>query len=612
MTDPHLLNHVTVGANLPGFAIASLAGLSRRMLRQLVQTASVVAILISVTMAAQAQPPQQPETRSSYERFLSTDRKSSTAVLPANLLAEVARQQDKVKLDKSLKATQKRLMAVQKERVPLVDERATTNYAKLLAEVSSSDTPEYAQVIYWNTVSLDLTAFDHTPQQPQLQPGPVPAQKVIDQVGPARTSRALAITHIAMFEAINFTSGKYGTYKGIRGRIAKLSGFPVSTPQADVSTRHAIAFAAYTTLSSLYPNQRAHLDRMLLLNLTSIQEPINRATTGTAIGEGAAKAILDDRLGDGAEIGEPPVTDIQRPGPHKWRKDPLNADPDRALGAFWQYVHPFVLTSPSQFRPDAPPGRENEEYKKAFDEVFKLGGDPNTGKTDPPGNLDRRPTKTDRTEEQEFIGKFWAYDATPLLCAPPRLYNMIATSLALYEKAGTFTTALELARYLAIVNVAMAEAGIAAWEAKYYYHYPRPVTAIRESAVDNTYWTPLGAPVTNAMPGRVNFTPPFPAYPSGHAVFGGAIFQVFRSYWGDEVSFEFVSDEYNGKNSDPGAKEPRPLKPRSFTKFTDAEKENGRSRIYLGIHWQFDADQGIVQGNKVADYVLKNLYLEAK
>ncbi|MGL4439253.1 MAG: hypothetical protein ACRCUE_08285, partial [Bosea sp. (in: a-proteobacteria)] len=528
MTDPYRLwNRVALDANRPCLTVASLAELSRRMLRQLFQMSTVVAILITVTTAVQAQPPQQAETRSSYERFLSSDRKSSTAVLPANLLAEVARQQDKVKLDKSLKATQKRLMTVQKERVSLADARATTNYAKLLAEVSASDNPEYAQVLFWNTVSLDLTAFDHTPQRPQLQPGPVPAQRVIDQVGPARTSRALAIAHIAMFEAINFTSGKYASYKDIRGRIAKLSGFPANTPQADVSSRHAIAFAAYTTLSSLYPNQRADLDRMLLLNLTSIQEPINRATTGTAIGEAAAKAILDDRLGDGAEISEPPVTDVQRPGPHMWRKDPLNADPDRALGAFWQYTRPFVLTSPSQFRPVAPPERGNDEYKKAFDEVFKLGGDPNAGKTDPPGNLDRRPTKTDRTDEQEFIGKFWAYDATPLLCAPPRLYNMIATSLALNEKAGTFTTALDLARYLALVNVAMAEAGIAAWEAKYYYHYPRPVTAIRESSVDNAFWTPLGAPVTNAMPGRVNFTPPFPAYPSGHAVFGGAIFQVF-------------------------------------------------------------------------------------
>jgi hypothetical protein len=575
-------------------------------------TATIISLqIVAAVRPAQSQTPQQPETRSSYERFLSTDRKVQPAVLPANLLTEVAKQQVKVKQDKSLKATQARLMDVQNERVPLSDERATSNYARLLAEVSASDNGEYAQVLFWNTVAMDATAFDHTPQSPRLSPGPVPPPRVIDQIGPARTSRALAIVHIAMFEAINFTSGKYVSYKDIRGRIATLSGFPTGTPPADVSRRHAIAFAAYSTLSALYPNQLAHLDRMLLLNLTSIQEPINRATTGTAIGEAAATAILDLRFGDGAEIGEPPATDIQRPGPHEWRRDPLNADPDRALGAFWLHVQPFVLTSASQFRNPAPPQPGSMEYKTAFDDVFKLGGDPNAGKTDPPGNLDRRPTKTDRTEEQEFIGKFWAYDATPLLCAPPRLYNMVATSLALNEKAGAFTTDLELARYLALVNVAMADAGIAAWEAKYFYHYPRPVTAIRESATENAFWSPLGAPVTNALPGRVNFTPPFPAYPSGHAVFGGTLFQVFRGYWGDDVKFEFVSDEYNGKNSDPGAPAPRPLKPRSYQNFTEAERENGRSRIYLGIHWQFDADEGIKQGNQVADFVLKNLYLES-
>lgn len=601
-------------ASIAGWTVlvVTLARGVSRLMTRLPPVGVAAALLAFASMVAQAQTPQQSDTRASYERFLSTTIKSRPQLLPATLLSEVARQGEKVKQGVGLKATQNRLLIIQNERVPMNDVRAATNYAKLLAEASSSDHPEYAQVLFWNTVALDATAFDHTPPQPQLLPGPVAPQQVIDQVGPARTSRALAIVHIAIFEAINFTSGKYVSYKDIRGQIARLSGFPVGTPQVDVSERHAIAFAAYSSLSALYPNQLANLDRMLLLNLTSIQEPVNRATTGAAIGEAAAKAILAERLGDGAEIGEPPVTDIQRPGPHEWRRDPLNTDPDRALGAFWRYVRPFVLTSPSQFRPSAPPQPGTVEYQTAFDEVFKLGGDPNAGKSDPPGNLDRRPTMTVRTEEQEFAGKFWAYDATPLLCAPPRLYNMIATSLALSEKAGTFTTALDLSRYLAVVNVAMAEAGIAAWEAKYYYHYPRPVTAIRESSASNAFWAPLGAPVTNAKPGRVNFTPPFPAYPSGHAVFGGAVFQVFRSYWGDDVAFEFVSDEYNGKNSDPGDLQPRPLKPRRFTTFTEAEKENGRSRIYLGIHWQFDADQGIVQGNRLADHVLSTLYLKVE
>jgi hypothetical protein len=565
-----------------------------------------------VVHGQQPQQPQQQEARASYERFLTTQRRLRPGLLPTNLLIEVAKEQEKVKKDKGLKATQSRLMAVQTERVPLSDEHASTNYARLLAEVSASDHPDYAQVLYWNTVALDATAFDHTPQPPSVEPGPAPPPHVIDQIGPARTSRALAIVHIAMLEAINFTAGKYVSYRDIRGQIANLSGFPVTTPPADVSTRHAIAFAAYTTLSELYPNQHDNLDRMLLLNLTSIQEPVNRASTGTAIGEAAARAILTERRRDRSELPDPPAATFQNSDPSLWKMDPLNADPNVALGANWRYVRPFVLTSPEQFRPPQPPAMDSQEYKDAFDEVFRLGGDPNAGKTNPPGNLDRRPTKTDRTADQEFVGKFWAYDATPLLCAPPRLYNMVATSLALHEKAGTLPTALELARYLAVVNVAMADAGISAWEAKYYYLYPRPVTAIRASSSANAFWTPLGAPVTNGAAGRLNFTPPFPAYPSGHAVFGGTVFQVFRNYWGDAVPFEFVSDEYNGKNRDPGADKPRPFKPQEFKSFTEAEAANAQSRIYLGIHWHFDAKRGIEQGNKVGDLVAKNLYQEVK
>src|SRR4029078_460243 len=96
-----------------------------------------------------------------------------------------------------------------------------------------------------------------------------------------------------------------------------------------------------------------------------------------------------------------------------------------------------------------------------------------------------------------------------------------------------------------------------------------------------------------------NFTPPFPAYPSGHATFGGAIFQVMRREFGtDNVQFTFVSDEFNGiTNGNNG--QPRPLLPRTFNNFSQAEEENGQSRIYLGIHWSYDKIEGIAMGNLV-------------
>ena len=175
-------------------------------------------------------------------------------------------------------------------------------------------------------------------------------------------------------------------------------------------------------------------------------------------------------------------------------------------------------------------------YTAAYNEVKNLGGD---------GIM------TQRTEEQTFIGIFWAYDGTPSLCAPPRLYNQITVQIADQRRL----SAIQFARLLALVNVAMADAGMTIWESKYYYDFWRPVLGIRESdpgtgptllgdgnpdTVGDTNFSPLGAPASNLT--GPNLTPPFPAYPSGHAGFGGALFQVMRRFYGTDkhrVHFRF-------------------------------------------------------------------------
>ena len=240
----------------------------------------------------------------------------------------------------------------------------------------------------------------------------------------------------------------------------------------------------------------------------------------------------------------------------------------------------------------APPALTSRAYAAAFNEVKRLGGDGVT-------------TKTERTEDQTLAGIYWAYDGTPSLCAPPRLYNQIAMSIA--DQMGT--DLVDVARLLALVNVAMSDAGIASWESKYYYQFWRPVTGIREAdpgtgpsgrgdgnplTVGDPTFSPLGAPASNLQ--GPNFTPPFPAYPSGHAVFGGALFQTLRNFYRtDDIPFTFTSDELNGETRD-NQGNPRPLLPRTFASLSQAEEENGQSRIYLGIHWSFDKTQGIAQG----------------
>jgi hypothetical protein len=440
---------------------------------------------------------------------------------------------------------------------------------------------------YWHEIALNAVALDHTP----VAPG---KNRVFgEQFGPTRTSRALAIVHIAIFDAVNAIAGGYQSYTDLR-----------SAPD-DTSLDAAIAQAAHDTLVALYPSQRASFDALLTADLGQLQDGRAQAN-GIALGRQAAAAILALRSNDGSQHAEPRVgvEFIPSDKPGKWRPDPISQMPI-ALGAFWGGVEPFVLESADQFRVPPPPRLASSKYAIAFNEVQRLGGD---------GVI----TPTVRTKDQTIAGIYWAYDATPCLGAPPRLYNQIAVAIA--DQMGS--QVVELARLLALVNVALADAAIAVWESKYYYEFWRPVTGIREAdpgtgptgagdanpatAGDPTF-TPLGAPASNLR--GPNFTPPFPAYPSSHAGLGGALFQTLRHFYQtDDIAFTFVSDEFNGVTRDNTGRV-RPRLPRSFASLSEAEEENGQSRIYLGVHWAFDKTAGIAQGRRVADYVFEQAFV---
>jgi hypothetical protein len=438
----------------------------------------------------------------------------------------------------------------------------------------------------WNQIAVDASGLDHTP----VPPGD--PRVFGEQLGPGRSSRAMAIVHIAIFDTINSVDRQYSGYTGIH----------VIHPPLSLNV--AVSQAAHDALVALFPSQTAAFNARLAEDLALVHNDRERAN-GIDLGQRVAAAILALRQGDGSEIPEPHVGVDYFPSdlPGHWRQDPISLIPI-ALGAHWGACRTFVLPSSNQFPLPPPPAMTSEAYTNAYNEVKNLGGDGIN-------------TPTERTPEQTFIGTFWGYDGTPSLCAPPRLYNQITVQIADRTKLQP----VEFARLLALVNVAMAEAAMTAWESKYSHDFWRPITGIRESdpgtgptglgdgnpdTVGDIHFHPLGAPASNLQ--GPNFTPPFPAYPSGHATFGGAIFQILRRFYGtDNIGFTFVSDEFNGVTRDNGGNI-RPYMPRSFSNLSQAEEENGQSRIYLGIHWSFDKTQGIAQGRLVADYVFDHAF----
>jgi hypothetical protein len=360
-------------------------------------------------------------------------------------------------------------------------------------------------------------------------------------------NRSAAIVQLAVFEAVNAIVGDYEPYLGT------LVAPPRASPDA------AAVAAAHRTLATLYPAGAATLGLLRDASLSSIPDGLDKEA-GITVGEAAAAAVLLLRAGDGSG---PAATTPYTPGanPGEWRPTPPASAP--ALLPGWGQVVPFGLKEGSQFRSPPPPGIDTGKYANDYNEVELLG------------RFDSPFRPQDRTD----VARFYAASS------PVQVWNAAARQAG----AAQGKTLSENARIFALLGMALCDASIAAFDAKYHYNLWRPVTAIRAGDTDGNRRTD---PDGGWLPLIV--TPPFPCYPSAHATVSGAARRVLERAFGKHGHVVTLT---------------HPLVPGvvlNYTAWSQITDDIDDARIYGGIHFRFDQEAGARQGRHVGSYILRN------
>jgi hypothetical protein len=363
---------------------------------------------------------------------------------------------------------------------------------------------------------------------------------------PAGTqTRALAIMHAAMFEAVNSIHPRFAPYAA-----------PMSAP-AGASAEAAASAAAHGVLKAILPAQAAAFDVRHRALTAHIPDSAGKAT-GVAFGEKVAAALLALRASDGADFS---ATYTARTGPGLYVLTSSAAMASPSLGK----MKPFVLARTDQYRPPAPPAIDSAQAIRDLEEVKALG----------------QQTSTIRTKAQTEIALFHAPPGYPT-------WNGIARS-------AVRTKALDLvssARAMALLNFATLDSQLAIWDAKYIYNAWRPRTAINSGAIAVAQlasasaagpWQPLVA------------DPMHPEYPCAHCGIGAAAATVLQGLFGDET-FHFPART----GALGGAIRP-------YSSFRQFEEEEAISRIYAGVHFRWSNSVGEFVGKQVGKTVLTSL-----
>jgi membrane-associated phospholipid phosphatase len=285
-------------------------------------------------------------------------------------------------------------------------------------------------------------------------------------------------------------------------------------------------------------------------------------TDGITVGKAVADEILALRSNDGSNASPIPFVFTSPPAPGAYQSTPPNF-PKQPQFTHWSHVKPFALESANQFRPGPPPSLTSDTYTDAFNEAKSLG----------------IVNSTTATPDEALTGRFWNG-------AIQNYWNEIAQTASLAHES----TTAQSARLFALLNLSFADGVIAFYDAKYTYNFWRPVTAIREAAIDGN---PKTIPDPNWLP-EVGNTTPDPAYPGAHAVISAAGASVLISFFGgNRFNFKVTSEVLAGVE-------------RSFESFSAANEEATLSRIFAGVHFRSDLTTGQQLGRNVSDFVVEH------
>ena len=375
--------------------------------------------------------------------------------------------------------------------------------------------------------------------------------------------RALAMMHLAQFDALDSIEQRYAEYSAYSSFLPNAAG---ASPSA------AADQAAHDVLSSTFPADKAMIDSALASSFSSISDGASK-TAGIALGKAAAARIIAQRAND-HYFDTVAYTPGTKPG--DWQPTGTAQKP----AAFTQvpFVTPFALQSPSQFRTTlpGPPALGSQAFADAVNQVKDLGS----------------ATSTTRTADQSNIAKFW-YLAGGTTNQTPGEWNKITQAVLTTRPMNM----LDEARLFSLLNMGQFDTLTTTFDIKYVDNFWRPETAIHlaNTAGHSNSYTNTG------IVGDPNWTPflpapNFPSYVSNHAALDAAAAKVLQDAFGtDNISFTVPTQGFA-------------VPDRSFTSFSQAAVEGAMSRIYAGIHYSFDATDGLALGQRDQTYIDANQF----